>query len=324
MRIWTAEAVFSSAGNGVAQLEGEINQHHEKSALSFLTTQNNEHASLNWKARTPKADYLAHLNALKNEIQFGNIYEINYCQEFYVANCSLQSIQPLYTALNEYTLAPFSACIETENWMLACASPERFIQKVGNRLISQPIKGTAARNTDPVADEALKVALQASQKERSENVMIVDLVRNDLSKIATKGSVEVTELFGIYSFPTVHQMISTVACDVQPNTSFSAIIAALFPMGSMTGAPKISAMNLSEEHEDFARELYSGSIGVIYPSGDFDLNVVIRSLFYDVKEQRLSVGVGGAITINSDPESEYLECKTKVGKILSLFGSCEW
>jgi para-aminobenzoate synthetase component 1 len=324
MRIWTAEAVFSSAGNGVAQLEGEINQHHEKSALSFLTTQNNEHASLNWKARTPKADYLAHLNALKNEIQFGNIYEINYCQEFYVANCSLQSMQPLYTALNAHTLAPFSACIETENWMLACASPERFIQKVGNRLISQPIKGTAARNTDPVADEALKVALQASQKERSENVMIVDLVRNDLSKIATKGSVEVTELFGIYSFPTVHQMISTVACDVQPNTSFSAIIAALFPMGSMTGAPKISAMNLSEEHEDFARELYSGSIGVIYPSGDFDLNVVIRSLFYDVTEQRLSVGVGGAITINSDPESEYLECKTKVGKILSLFGSCEW
>ena len=324
IRIWTAEAVYSSTGNGVVQLSGEKNQHHEKSALSFLTNQTNEIAPLTWKAKTPKVDYLAHLNALKNEIQFGNIYEINYCQEFYVANCSLQSMQPLYATLNEHTLAPFSACIETENWMLACASPERFIQKIGNRLISQPIKGTAARNTDPVADEALKVALQASQKERSENVMIVDLVRNDLSKIATKGSVEVTELFGVYSFPTVHQLISTVACDVEPNTSFAAIIAALFPMGSMTGAPKISAMNLSEEHEDFARELYSGSIGVIYPSGDFDLNVVIRSLFYDVTEQRLSVGVGGAITINSDPESEYLECKTKVGKILSLFGSCEW
>lgn len=324
IRIWTAEAVYTSAGNGVVQLAGEKNQHHEKSALSFLTNQTNEIAPLTWKAKTPKADYLAHLNALKNEIQFGNIYEINYCQEFYATNCSLQSMQPLYATLNEHTLAPFSACIETENWMLACASPERFIQKIGNRLISQPIKGTAARNTDPVADEALKVALQASQKERSENVMIVDLVRNDLSKIATKGSVEVTELFGVYSFPTVHQLISTVACDVESNTSFAAIIAALFPMGSMTGAPKISAMNLSEEHEDFARELYSGSIGVIYPSGDFDLNVVIRSLFYDVTEQRLSVGVGGAITINSDPESEYLECKTKVGKILSLFGSCEW
>lgn len=324
IRLWTADAVFTSVGNGLVQTEGEKNQHLEKSALSFLIDQKYKNTPLKWKAKTSKASYLTHLEALKNEIQLGNIYEINYCQEFYAENCCFQSMQPLYNVLNKHTLAPFSACIETENWMLACASPERFIKKNGNRLISQPIKGTAARSDDPEIDNALKVALATSQKERSENVMIVDLVRNDLSKIAMKGSVTVEELFGVYSFPTVHQMISTVACDVHPNTSFAEIIAALFPMGSMTGAPKIAAMRLSEEHEDFARELYSGSIGVIYPSGDFDLNVVIRSLFYDVKEQRLSVGVGGAITINSDPESEYLECKTKVGKMLSLFGSSEW
>lgn len=324
LRIWTAEAVFSSDNEVITLIEGKSNKWLEKLAQAFLENNHQEKSNFNWQAKTSKEAYINHLNDLKSEIQFGNIYEINYCQEFFVTDCDLTSILPLYSTLNKHTLTPFSACIETENWMLACASPERFIQKTGNRLISQPIKGTAARFADEKADENAKKALLHSEKERAENVMIVDLVRNDLSKVATKGSVEVAELFGVYTFPTVHQLISTITCDLQPDTTFSTIIKALFPMGSMTGAPKISAMNLSEQHEDFARELYSGSVGVIYPSGDFDLNVVIRSLFYDVTAQRMSVGVGGAITIQSDPEMEYEECKTKVGKILSLFGSCQW
>lgn len=324
LRLWTAVTVFTQEKGELVVIEGDSSEEFKVRAAAFFTKQNVEPTNYNWQAKTTRDAYLNHLNCLKDEIQFGSIYEINYCQEFFVENCLLDTIKPLYLELNKHTLAPFSACVETENWMLACASPERFIKQVGNRLISQPIKGTAARFVDPEADENAKNKLLNSEKERSENVMIVDLVRNDLSKIATTGSVVVDELFGVYSFPTVHQLISTVSCEIQPKTSFSTIIKALFPMGSMTGAPKISAMNLSEIHEDFARELYSGTVGVIYPSGDFDLNVVIRSLFYDVSEKRMSVGVGGAITIQSDPEAEYEECQTKVGKILALFGTCQW
>ena len=154
--------------------------------------------------------------------------------------------------------------------------------------------------------------------------MIVDLVRNDLSRIAEKGSVKVDELCGIYSFPTVHQMISTVSCELKKNTSFSDILKATFPMGSMTGAPKKAAVELAEKHEGFSRGFYSGSMGVIYPNSDFDLNVLIRTLVYERKTGKLSCGVGGAITMLSDAEAEYEECRVKVDKILSLFGTCQW
>ncbi|MNU92937.1 Aminodeoxychorismate synthase component 1 [compost metagenome] len=154
--------------------------------------------------------------------------------------------------------------------------------------------------------------------------MIVDLVRNDLSQIATKGSVLVDELCAVYSFPTVHQLISTVSCDLKENTSFSDILKASFPMGSMTGAPKKAAVELAEQYEGFSREFYSGSLGVIYPNGDFDLNVLIRTIVYNSQSKQLSCGVGGAITILSDAEAEYEECKAKVGKILALFGTCQW
>ena len=195
-------------------------------------------------------------------------------------------------------------------------SPERFLKKVGTKLISEPIKGTAKRGLSKIEDDELIKSLVSDPKERAENIMIVDLVRNDLSKIATKNSVQVEELCQIYSFETVHQMISRISCDIKESTSFTEIINATFPMGSMTGVPKIRAMELIEEHESFKRGVYSGSIGYIKPNGDFDFNVVIRSLVYNQKNNYLSCAVGGAITIHSDPEKEYEECLIKVKRIL--------
>ena len=203
-----------------------------------------------------------------------------------------------------------------DDYSIFSGSPERFLKKVGSKLISEPIKGTAKRGLTKTEDEELIKSLVSDPKERAENVMIVDLVRNDLSKIATKNSVQVEELCQIYSFETVHQMISRISCDIKESASFTEIIKATFPMGSMTGVPKIRAMELIEEHESFKRGVYSGSIGYIKPNGDFDFNVVIRSLVYNRKNNYLSCSVGGAITIQSDPEKEYEECLIKVKRIL--------
>ena len=181
----------------------------------------------------------------------------------------------------------------------------------------QPIKGTIKKGKNKEEDLELVKQLKNDPKEIAENVMIVDLVRNDLSRVAAKNSVEVSELCGIYSFKTVHQMISTIQCSLKDETNWSDIIRATFPMGSMTGAPKISAMNLIDTHEDFSRGIYSGSIGYIDPKGDFDMNVVIRSVYYNSKTNYMSCGVGGAITIQSIPEKEYEECFTKVSSILN-------
>jgi para-aminobenzoate synthetase component 1 len=214
------------------------------------------------------------------------------------------------------TRAPFSSYLHFGHHAVLCGSPERFLKKSGELLLTQPIKDTAPRGKDPEEDERLKEALRIDPKERSENIMIVDLVRNDLSKIAERDSVKVEELCGIYTFETVHQMISTVTCQVNQEVTFTDIIRATFPMGSMTGAPKLKAMELIESNEDFKRGLYSGSIGYIDPNGDFDFNVVIRSLLYNREEKYLSCSVGSAITTKSDPEKEYEECYFKIQRIL--------
>ena len=189
-----------------------------------------------------------------------------------------------------------------------------------NKIYSQPIKGTAPRSSSREEDEWLKDNLQNSEKERSENIMIVDLVRNDLSRIAKPGTVEVNELLGVYTFKTVHQLISTVSCEVEPNISFSEIIRAAFPMGSMTGAPKISAMTLIDEHEKSNRGLFSGSVGYIDPAGDFDFNVIIRTILYNAQRNYVSVQTGGAITIQSDPAAEYEECMLKAKALMDVLG----
>jgi para-aminobenzoate synthetase component 1 len=270
---------------------------------------------INFEAQETKEEYLQKIASLKKELQYGNIYEINYCTEWKGAGKLNES--SYYQLLNQRHQAPFSALYRLGELSLLCFSPERFLQKKGNKLICQPIKGTASRAADPREDQQLKEALLASEKERSENVMIVDLVRNDLSKTALAGTVKVPELFGIYSYQAVHQMVSTVESQIDPQYELDAILSSTFPMGSMTGAPKISAMKLIDRHENFNRELYSGSVGYISPEGDFDFNVVIRSIMHHRGKSWNSVRVGSAITIHCEAEREYEECLLKAEKVIN-------
>jgi para-aminobenzoate synthetase component 1 len=230
--------------------------------------------------------------------------------EFYAKNAFIEPLE-VYQKLNEISEPPFAVYLKNNNQYLLSASPERYLKKEGTKIISQPIKGTSKRFDTKEADEKSKKELSENPKERSENIMIVDLVRNDLSHTATKGSVVVEELCGIYSFKQVHQMISTVVSNVEHTTSPVEILRTTFPMGSMTGAPKISAMNIIENLEETKRGLYSGAVGYFTPNGDFDFNVVIRSILYNSKNQYLSFSVGSAITSLSKPEKEYEECLLK-------------
>jgi para-aminobenzoate synthetase component I len=270
--------------------------------------------------RVSKPYYLKTIATIKHHIQQGDCYEMNYCQEFY-ADAPLLDPLFLYRQLMKISPVPFAALYRLgARWVLS-ASPERFLCKRGNRLITQPIKGTAKRDLTNVAnDQLISEQLRASEKERAENVMIVDLVRNDLSRVCKTGTVVVNELFGVYRFPQVHQLISTVSGELQSPLSFSAILNATFPMGSMTGAPKKRVLELTAQYEQAARGLYSGSIGYIDPEGDFDFNVVIRSLLYHAEKNYLSFQVGGGITINSDPEKEWEECLVKAAGLLKLLG----
>ncbi len=270
------------------------------------------------KSRITKPEYLQAVSELQNHIKRGDIYEVNFCHEFYAENTELNPAM-LYLDLITVSPTPFSVFLKHGNRYLLSASPERFLKKSGDKLISQPIKGTIKRNVqNKQEDEILKKNLQNNPKERSENIMIVDLVRNDLSRIARRNSVNVEELCEIYTFPQVHQMISTVSCRLKSNVSFKDIIHATFPMGSMTGAPKIRAMELIEKYENTRRGLYSGAVGYITPDGDFDFNVVIRSLLYNQKKHYLSFMVGGAITFLSDPEQEYNETLLKASAMLKV------
>ncbi len=262
-----------------------------------------------------REQYIATIEQLRKHIQRGDCYEINYCQEFYATDTVIEPLS-LYQQLTKVSPNPFACYYRLEDKYLLCASPERFLQKKGDHLLSQPIKGTIPRNQfDPEADQKLIEQLQNSEKDKSENVMVVDLVRNDLSKVCQQGSVKVTELFGIYSFPQVHQMISTVEGTLDDSHQFTDIIKACFPMGSMTGAPKKRVMELIEQYEQSKRGLYSGAVGYISPTGDFDFNVVIRSILYNSSNQYLGYQVGGGITFYSDPEKEYEECLIKAAAI---------
>lgn len=269
------------------------------------------------KPRQSREEYLEAIEELKKEIQAGNIYETNYCTEFYSEGLKLNP-EATYTLLEKHSPMPFSCFYKLDNLYVMGASPERFLCKRGKKIVSQPIKGTCKRGATEDEDKQLKAALAKDLKEQTENVMIVDLVRNDLSRTAARGSVKVTELFGVYTFPQVHQLISTVESEIEDTCHFSTVIRDAFPMGSMTGAPKISAMKLVDNWEKSRRELYSGAIGYIEPDGDFDLNVVIRSLMYNREKEYLSLQVGGAITRLSEPDKEYEECLLKAKAIFDL------
>jgi para-aminobenzoate synthetase component 1 len=262
------------------------------------------------KLRIHKDQYFEKINNMLAHIHRGDIYEANFCQEFYAENTEINPLET-YNKLNSISNPPFATFLKCNDKFLLSASPERYLKKAGNILISQPIKGTAKRSLDIEEDKKLKEKLLQNEKERSENIMIVDLVRNDLSKTAIKGSVEVEELCKIYSFDQVHQMISTVKSKVEGTTHPIDIIKSTFPMGSMTGAPKISAMKIIEALEETKRGLYSGAVGYISPTGDFDFNVVIRSILYNETKKYVSYSVGGAITSKSDPLQEYEECLVK-------------
>lgn len=292
--------------------------------LDIENTQLPEKSKTNFKGticrRFTKADYVYAVNELQGHILRGEVYEVNFCQEFYSQHSNLNPIDT-YLELNRISPAPFSNFFKLGDQYIISATPERFLCRRGNKLISQPIKGTASRQRDPQMDELMKADLRNNEKELAENVMIVDLVRNDLTKSAVPGTVKVDELFGIYSFKQVHQMISTVVCEADDRLTNAEILKNTFPMGSMTGAPKISAMKLIERYEKTCRGVYSGSVGYFSPNGDFDFNVVIRSIVYNSKNGYLSFQVGSAITGDSIPEQEYEECLLKAKAIFQLLGN---
>lgn len=270
------------------------------------------------EARVTKKEYLDTVNKLLDHIKRGDIYEINYCQEFFDDNASIDPYL-VYLRLKEISPVPFGAFYRFGEKYLMCASPERYLKKEKQRLISQPIKGTAKRGKDKEEDIRIIEELQTNPKERAENIMITDLVRNDLSQTAEKGSVKVEELCGIYTYPQVHQMISTITSELRKDIYWTEAVKKSWPMGSMTGAPKVRAMELIEEFEVTKRGLYSGSVGYVSPEGDFDFNVIIRSLIYDKEKSYLSCTFGGAITMQSIPEKEYSECLLKAKAIKEVF-----
>lgn len=275
-----------------------------------ITSIINHPSSINIQQRISKENYLSKVSKMLEHINRGDIYEANFCMEFYAENAQIEPLE-IYQKLNAISEPPFAVYFKNNFQYLLSASPERYLRKEGLKVISQPIKGTARRSFDVEQDEQLKSDLAQNEKERSENIMIVDLVRNDLSHTATKGSVQVEELCQIYTFKQVHQMISTIVSEVENTTSPIEILRTTFPMGSMTGAPKISAMQIIEELEETKRGLYSGAVGYFTPTGDFDFNVVIRSILYNSKNQYLSFSVGSAITSQAIPEMEYEECLLK-------------
>ncbi|GAA3772606.1 anthranilate synthase component I family protein [Flavobacterium ginsengiterrae] len=260
--------------------------------------------------RISKELYVEKVNKMLEHIHKGDMYEANFCMEFFAENAVINPLEK-FQKLNKISQAPFSVFFKNYKQYLLSASPERYLKKIGDTIISQPIKGTSKRFLDPVEDQKSKEYLESDAKERAENIMITDLVRNDLSHTAQKGSVEVAELCKIYSFLQVHQMISTITSKLDSQYNAVDVLKTTFPMGSMTGAPKISVMKIIENLEETKRGLYSGAVGYFTPDGDFDFNVVIRSILYNQENKYVSFSVGSAITSLSIPEKEYEECLLK-------------
>jgi len=265
-------------------------------------------------------DYIAIVKEIQAHILKGDCYEVNFCQEFYASDAAIHPLG-VYNSLITISPNPFAAFYKLDDHYCMCASPERYFKKTGNTIFSQPIKGTAKRNLEnPKLDEQSRQHLINSEKEKSENVMVVDLVRNDLSRVCKQGSVEVEELFGIYSFPQVHQMISTITGELDDGSDWIDVVKATFPMGSMTGAPKKRVMEIIERLEQTKRGLFSGAIGYVTPEGDADFNVVIRSILYTAKAKYVSFQAGSAITFYSDAEEEYKECLLKAFTMKKVLG----
>ena len=289
--------------------DDEVEEDYEDITVLY-PTESIQNLKLEIEQRISKENYVSKVKAMLEHIHRGDIYEANFCMEFYAKNAVINPLEK-FQKLNEISQPPFAVFFKNNTHFLLSATPERYLRKEGELLISQPIKGTAERFSDPKLDELSKEKLASDPKEQAENIMITDLVRNDLSRTAQKGTVQVKELCGIYSFMQVHQMISTITSKLDPQYSVVEALKKTFPMGSMTGAPKISVMKIIEELEETKRGLYSGAIGYFTPEDDFDFNVVIRSILYNQEHQYVSFSVGSAITSLSDPEREYEECLLK-------------
>ena len=297
-----AEAIFRAISAMPVEMKSKAGQED---------TQTEERGTIEFESTFSRGEYIDVVEALRRHILRGDCYEINFCQEFFKEGADIDPVST-WLSLSQASPNPFSAYYKLDEKYLLCASPERYLRREGNKLISQPIKGTASRVPgDARADEAAAVRLKTSAKDRSENVMVVDLVRNDLSKICLPGSVRVKELFGVYGFPQVYQMISTVEGELPPGIGLIEAIKASFPMGSMTGAPKKRVVELIHRYERSARGLFSGAVGYVTPGGDFDFNVIIRSLFYNHAGRYLSYQVGSGITFYSEAGQEYEECLVK-------------
>jgi len=283
------------------------------------TSKKTDATSLQLNHIPQKSTYLSNVERLKEHIQRGDLYEVNYCIQWEAKGAL--NISEAFGHLNELSQAPFTCLFRQGHRYMLCASPERFLKKKSNKLIAQPIKGTKGRSLLPGDDRYQRELLYNHEKERAENIMIVDLVRNDLSQIAKTGTVEVEELCKVYTFKQVHQMISTITAQLDTQkTKLSKIIRATFPMGSMTGAPKRSAIMAIDKYEQGHRDLFSGAIGYITPKGDFDFNVIIRSIFYDDETMAAKVCTGSAITYDSKAEAEYEECLIKAKALLQSIG----
>lgn len=281
----------------------------------LLNSTSDSSSPIKLKTCTTKTEYIKRVQKLKQHIQLGDIYEINFCVQFEATDVVIDPLS-VFKKLNKLAEAPYTALAKLGDTYIISASPELFLSKTDNTLITKPIKGTAKRSANKLDDDNLKNQLHLSLKERTENVMIVDVARNDLSVIAERASVMVPKLYAIETYKTVHQMVSTVQCKLKPNAGFDQIIAATFPMPSMTGAPKIRAMELIDENEQFKRKEYSGALGYIDEQGNFDLSVLIRTIVYDQKTKRLSFAVGSAITHMCDAEAEYEECLLKANALI--------
>lgn len=290
----------------------------EINKISDSETKSNKHPKLT--PRFNQDEYLETIARIQEHIAQGDCYEVCFCMEYFAENCTINPVET-FLRLNLLSPNPFAAFYKTGDQYLLCASPERFLKKQGTTIISQPIKGTLKRSGKNIhSDREEKALLFANEKERAENIMIVDLVRNDLSRISKRGSVQVRNYLEIHSFPQVHQMISTISGEVERDVTFGDILGATFPMGSMTGAPKIKAMELIEKYERTRRGIFSGTVGYIRPNGDFDFNVVIRSLLYNENRKYLSVQAGSAITSKSSAQQEFEECNTKIGAMFRALG----
>ena len=283
----------------------EINKIH----IGYDSIKSNPNVEL--KGRLSKEEYIKKIKNIKKRIKMGDTYELNFCFDFFNDNTKINP-ENTFKKLNKLTESPMSVYYKDHHLHVLSSSPERFIKRNKKTIISQPIKGTKKRGKNIDEDVFLINSLKNSIKEKSENHMIVDLVRNDFSRIAKKGSVKVTELSKINTYKNIHQMVSTIEAQIENDMFFSTILKSTFPMGSMTGAPKIKTMKIIDELEETSRGIYSGAIGYIDPNENFDFNVVIRTIIYDDKLSKISVNVGSGITFKSDPKDEYEECLTKI------------